>query len=65
MGSQNPYINTCRIDHRGTFCQACWGTLLEIGRWGRMGHQGAEKQSGRRLFGLFVDVVNGQDRITS
>ncbi|SAL64452.1 DUF1289 domain-containing protein [Caballeronia humi] len=35
-GVRNPCINICRMDHHGTFCQGCWRTLLEIGRWDRM-----------------------------
>jgi predicted Fe-S protein YdhL (DUF1289 family) len=32
----NPCINICRMDHNAKFCQGCWRTLLEIGRWDQM-----------------------------
>ncbi|MFL9998933.1 DUF1289 domain-containing protein [Paraburkholderia sediminicola] len=35
----NPCINICRMDHNGKFCQGCWRTLPEIGRWDQMSDQ--------------------------
>ena len=35
----NPCINICRMDQNGEFCQGCWRTLLEIGRWDQMTDQ--------------------------